>query len=104
MDVTEPLAAGRWLNSSRRMLLLLAIATAAVFLLLCGSILYFTAYYFVCPADSCQPNGRLPALLGLSTIFALIPTIGTGAIGWLIVRGLVEDSRRPEERETTRSG
>jgi hypothetical protein len=99
--VKSSLESASWFNESPRWLRFSAIAVAVGFLLFCVSTAYFVAQYFVC-IDACKSATPPLTLLAVSTFFGLIPAVGTGAIGYFILRGLWEDAR-VQERDDARS-
>jgi hypothetical protein len=94
MDMTkqDPLESGLWFNRSRRWLVVTAVGVAISWALLCAAIAYFVAQFFVC-IGQCRPGTPPPLLLAVSAFFGLIPGLGTGAIGFFIVKGLWDDAR-----------
>ncbi len=50
---------------------------------------------FVC-IDGCKGGTPPFLLLAVSTFFGLIPGLGTGAIGYFVVKGLWDDAHRPD--------
>ena len=76
-------------------LLVTAVGVALFWLALCVSMAYFVAQYFVC-IDGCKGGTPPFLLLAVSTFFGLIPGLGTGAIGYFVVKGLWDDAHRPD--------
>ncbi|HXA43637.1 MAG TPA: hypothetical protein VNV65_12085 [Candidatus Solibacter sp.] len=94
-SVTNPLQSGAWFNRSRTVLSLTAVGVALFWIALCVSMAYFVAQYFVC-IDGCKAGTPPFLLLAVSTFFGLIPGLGTGAIGYFVVKGLWDDAHRPD--------
>lgn len=92
----------RWFNESARWLRFSAVAVTIGFLLFCVAIAYFVAQYFICIGE-CKAATPPLALLAVSTFFGLIPAVGTGGIGYLILRGLWEDARLQENSRAQES-
>ncbi len=92
MKMEHPLQSGLWFNHSRRWLGVTAVAVAISWALLCASMAYFVAQYFVC-IGQCRAGTPPFLLLAVSAFFGLIPGLGTGAIGFFIVKGLWDDAR-----------
>jgi hypothetical protein len=90
----QPLQSGHWFNRSRRWLQVTAVGVAISWALLCASMAYFVAQYFVC-IGQCKAGAPL-GLLAVSTFFGLIPGLGTGAIGFFIVKGLWDDAHEAD--------
>lgn len=99
--VKNSLESAGWFNESPRWLRFSAIAVAIGFLLFCVATAYYVAQYFVCIGE-CKAATPPLALLAVSTFFGLIPAVGTGAIGYFILRGLWEDARL-QERDDARA-
>lgn len=95
--MNEYLQSGTWFNKSRRFLIATAVLTAAFFVLLCGSIEFFVAQYFVC-IGSCKDGAPLPLVL-VSGLLGLIPVLGMALLGYWIARGLWEDARQVAAEE-----
>ena len=93
--MSNSLDPARWFNQSPRWLRLTALAVAISFLLFCVATAYFVAQYFVCIGE-CSSNTPPLALLAVSAFFGLIPAVGTGAIGYFILRGLWDDAQMQE--------
>lgn len=89
----DSLRAGAWFNESSAWLKFSAIAVALAFIAGSVSIAYYVAQYFVC-IGTCQPGTPPWTLVLISTFFGLIPAVGTGAMGYFIVRGLWQDARQ----------
>ena len=89
------LESGSLFNRSRRALLLTAVLTGLGFVLFCAAVEYYVAQYFVC-IGNCRPGTPPLALVLVSGFFALIPALGTGVIGYWIVKGLWDDARQLE--------
>src|SRR6202171_3780043 len=99
--VKNSLESAGWFNESPRWLRFSAIAVAVGFVLFCVATAYFVAQYFICIGE-CKAATPPLALLAVSTFFGLIPAVGTGAIGYFILRGLWEDAGL-RERDEARS-
>ena len=91
----NPLQSGAWFNRSRTALMVTAVGVGVFWLALCASMAFFVAQYFVC-IDGCRGGTPPLSLLAVSTFFGLIPGVGTGAIGYFVVKGLWEDAHRPD--------
>jgi hypothetical protein len=98
----EVLGSGAWYNRSRKVLLAVALATGLSFFLFCAASAYFVGQYFVC-IDGCSSNSPSLPLLVVAAFFGMIPAVGTGAIGYFIVKGLWEDARQ-EQAESAADG
>lgn len=96
--MNDPLESGSWFNKSNRALRVTAIVVAVGFALFCIATAYFVAQYFVC-IGNCAPGTPPLALMATSIFFGLIPAVGTGGIGYFIVRGLWEDARQVAAEE-----
>jgi hypothetical protein len=82
----------KWFNGSKRVLAATAVITALGFLAFCAATEYFVAQFFVC-IGNCKATPAPLLLMAVSSFFALIPALGTGGLGYLIVKGLWEDAR-----------
>jgi hypothetical protein len=98
--VGEPLGSGAWYNRSRKVLLAVALSTTVFFFLFCASTAYYVGQYFVC-IDGCGSGTPSILLIAVSAFFGMIPAIGTGAIGYFIVKGLLEDARLQQSEEAS---
>jgi hypothetical protein len=92
VKMRDPLQSVLGFDRSGRWLRLSAVVVAVSWALLCASMAYFVAQYFVC-IGACRPGTPPFGLLMVSAFFGLIPGLGTGAIGFFIVKGLWEDAR-----------
>jgi hypothetical protein len=101
--LSRALGSGAWYNRSRKVLLAVAVSTAVGFLLFCAASAYFVGQYFVC-IDGCGSGTPSILLIAIAAFFGMIPAVGTGAIGYFIVKGLWEDAEqsRAEEGSTER--
>ena len=93
--MAEVLDSGAWYNRSRRVLLAVAVSTGLFFFLFCAATAYYVGQYFVC-IDGCGSATPSVLLIAVSAFFGMIPAVGTGAIGYFIVKGLWEDARLRE--------
>jgi hypothetical protein len=94
----EVLGSGAWYNRSRKVLLAVGVSSALFFFLFCASTAYFVGQYFVC-IDGCGSATPSILLIAVSAFFGMIPAVGTGAIGYFIVKGLLDDSRMEQAKE-----
>jgi hypothetical protein len=97
--MSNALDPARWFNQSPRWLRFTALGVAISFLLFCVATAYFVAQYFVCIGE-CSSNTPPLALLAVSAFFGLIPAVGTGAIGYLILKGLWDDAKMQEDESS----
>ena len=73
------------------LLRLTAIVNLALFLAFGLSVTYFVAQFFICPR-SCPSTPPPWLLVATSIFFALIPAVGTTAIGVFMSKGLWDDA------------
>jgi hypothetical protein len=92
------LESGRWFNASKPVLAITAALTALGFVAFCLATEYFVAQYFIC-IGNCKAGSPPVLLILVSGFFALIPALGTGVLGYWIVKGLWEDARQVEAEE-----
>jgi len=98
MVMSDPLELGGWFNNSRRLLLFSGIVTAISFLVFCALTWFFVAQYFVC-VDQCRATPAPLLLVLVSAFFGFIPAGLTGALGYFMARGLIDDARAKREEE-----
>lgn len=81
------------IRSRRRVLILraTAIVNLLAFVAFGLAVTYFVAMFFVCPHACPATPPPLPLVL-VSVFFALIPAVGTTAIGFFMSKGLWDDS------------
>ena len=96
--MSKVLGSGAWYNRSRKVLLSVALATGVAFFLFCAATAYYVGQYFVC-IDGCSSATPSVLLIAVSAFFGMIPAVGTGAIGYFIVKGLLDDSRMEQAKE-----
>ena len=96
--MAEVLGSGAWYNRSRKVLLAVALSTGLAFFLFCAATAYYVGQYFVC-IDGCGAGTPSILLIAVSAFFGMIPAVGTGAIGYFIVKGLWEDARVEQAEE-----
>jgi len=96
--LSKVLGSGAWYNRSRKVLLAVALATGVAFFLFCAATAYYVGQYFVC-IDGCSSATPSVLLIAVSAFFGMIPAVGTGAIGYFIVKGLWDDAQLEREQE-----
>ncbi|MGB2939928.1 MAG: hypothetical protein WBD38_06505 [Candidatus Dormiibacterota bacterium] len=92
----DPLLSGSWYNSSSRLLKLTAVIVGAGWLAVSLATLYFVAQYFAC-IGNCSPGSSAIPLVAISIVLGLVPAGLTAGLGYMVVRGLWEDSKQRAE-------
>ncbi|HEV3234347.1 MAG TPA: hypothetical protein VG329_07350 [Candidatus Dormibacteraeota bacterium] len=92
----DPLLSGSWYNSSSRLLKLTAVIVGAGWLAVSLATLYFVAQYFACIGNCSAGSSAIP-LVAISIVLGLVPAGLTAGLGYMVVRGLWEDSRQRAE-------
>jgi hypothetical protein len=89
----DPLQSGAWFNSSSRVLRVTAIVIGAGWLATSVATLFFVAQYFAC-VGYCSPGSSAPLLVMFSILIGLVPALLTAGLGYMIVKGLWDDSKQ----------